>query len=232
MDETAIEQHLTDLLSPRKDLRDPGAWTELFVGPEGDSVFAVHRINDVKAEGNRKVVMDHDFRYVPSYPSGDDFYWECDFPSECPHWLREFNRWRQQAIQDTPREMEPEDFDHYALFRYATPYPIHEEYAPRVLQLFDALVLIPVELARLLGLDPDRLVSFGVLPPSIRLFIERVIDDDLQLPAIERVAVMRPLRTWQDRESSESMRWLAHALMSVLFTLGPHLKVKMDGSPR
>jgi len=229
MSDAEIEQHLTDRLMPRKDLRDRGAWTELLVGPGGKSVFAVHRINDSKPEGDRMLIMDHAFRYVPSYSPGPDNSWELDFPDECPHWLHEFERWRLQGIQGVSPETEPGVFDHYTLFEFATSYPIHEEYAPRVVQLFDALVRLPVEFARLLGMDPNMQVSVGVLPPSIRLFVERAFEVDLPLSRNERLAFMLPLREWRQEETSEELRWLAHALMSELFVTGPYL-VSTDGA--
>ena len=122
------------------------------------------------------------------------------------------------------------DFDHYLLMELADGYAIEDEYVPRAVQLFDALVEIPRELARLLALRPDTLVNLDVLPKDLGLFVERVIDTDLPVPAREVLAVLDPLRTWRDDDEHEPLRWLAHAVMSVLFATGPYVEVPGEPS--
>ena len=122
------------------------------------------------------------------------------------------------------------DFDHYLLMELADGYAIEDEYVPRAVQLFDALVEIPRELARLLALRPDTLVNLDVLPKDLGLFVERVIDTDLPVPARVALAVLDPLRTWRDDDEHEPLRWLAHAVMSVLFATGPYVEVPGEPS--
>lgn len=225
MDSADFQRELEARLAPRHDLRDWGAWTELLVGPGGTAVFAIHRINDSRRENDRRMITDHEFRYVPSYESGFGNFWDLDFPDGCPHWRGEFDRWRRREIQGADWPTPLGDVDHYLLMHFADGYAIVDEYVPRVVQLFDALVEIPRELARLLALQPDTMVNVDVLPEDLRLFVEWMIDTDLPVPAREVLAVLDPLRTWRDDGDHESLRWLAHALMSVLFATGPYVEV-------